>query len=49
MTRRKAGRLIAVIFYFVVFLLVAFHQDMLAMYGMAVGMLAEALMQFIQK
>ncbi|WP_164506418.1 hypothetical protein [Levilactobacillus yonginensis] len=49
MTRRKTWRLIAVIFYFAVFLLVAFHQDMLAMYGMALGMLVEALMQFIQK
>ena len=42
--RRKIWRLIMVVFYAAVLLLVIAHQDMLAMYGMAVGMLVEAVM-----
>lgn len=41
--RQRVWRVLAVLFYLVVLLLVVFHQDMLAMYGMAVGMLLEAL------
>ena len=41
--RGQLWRLITVLFYVIVLLLVIFRQDMLAMYGMAVGMLAEAL------
>ena len=41
--RQRVWRVLAVLFYLVVLLLVVFHQNMLAMYGMAVGMLLEAL------
>ncbi len=47
--RHSYWRVIAVIFYLVVLLLVVFHQDMLAMYGMAVGMLLEAIMALLFK
>lgn len=43
MMRHLIRRVLAVLFYLVVLLLVIFHQNMLAMYGMAVGMLLEAL------
>ncbi|NLR08362.1 MULTISPECIES: hypothetical protein [Lactobacillaceae] len=47
--RHRIGRLIALLFYLVVLLLVIFHQDMLAMYGMAVGMLVEAVIALTAK
>ncbi len=45
----KYWRIFAVVFYLIVLLLVVFHQDMLAMYGMAVGMLLEAIMTLPSK
>lgn len=47
--QHKYWRVIAVVFYLIVLLLVIFHQDMLAMYGMAVGMLLEAIMTLLSK
>ncbi|MFD1549531.1 hypothetical protein [Levilactobacillus fuyuanensis] len=47
--QHKYWRMLAVIFYLIVLLLVVFHQDMLAMYGMAVGMLLEAIMALLSK
>lgn len=46
--RRKIWRLVMVVFYAAVPLLVVVHQDMLAMYGMAVGMLVEAVMALVK-
>lgn len=46
--RRKIWRLVMVVFYAAVLLLVVVHQDMLAMYGMAVGMLVEAVMGLVK-
>lgn len=47
--RHKYWRILAVVFYLIVLLLVVFHQDMLAMYGMTVGMLLEAIMTLPSK
>ncbi|WP_167850124.1 hypothetical protein [Levilactobacillus suantsaiihabitans] len=49
MSRRRAKAAVATLYYAVVLILVATHQDMLAMWGMAVGMVIGAGEQLFQK
>lgn len=45
----KLTAIVATVYYAAVFLLVVYHQDMLAMWGMAVGMLLGAARQLLPK
>ncbi|WP_164511326.1 hypothetical protein [Levilactobacillus mulengensis] len=49
MAGKQTGAIVATAYYAVILLLVAFHLDMLAMWGMAVGMLVDAGMRLVQR
>jgi len=49
MAGKKTGAIVATAYYAVILLLVAFHLDMLAMWGMAVGMLVGAGMRLVRR